>query len=177
MDETTEDFSRLYDKFLIHCIGRRSLHLHYGVGYHSHVIPLLGSNWFTIDLERLETEANETAGYNLILPANYFDAVLCTGLEHIAVPELLLYDIRRGLKPSGHVWIEVSLNSPYRPIPTEYRRITPKGLRIMMRDFDEIFCAAYSPKGSPLRSMSSFYGLKRTDDPTGLSSWRSAGKD
>jgi len=169
MGGTTEELSSLFNKFLIHSIGRKSLYLHYGRDAYFRVSPLLGPNWLAIDLEQLAVDAAETAGYSLCLPANHFDAVLCTGLQRAPQPERLLNDIRRGLKLSGHIWIEVSLNAPHKPAPDEYWRITPKGLQIMMRDFDEIFCAAYSPNRSPLRSISSFYGLKRADEPGCLS--------
>jgi ubiquinone/menaquinone biosynthesis C-methylase UbiE len=67
-----------------------------------------------------------------------FEFIACKAiLEHIPYPEQAISEFWRLLKPGGEVWIEVPMNQPYHPIPQDYWRVTPEGMRIWMQKFEE----------------------------------------
>lgn len=162
MGEASQELPSLFRRFLTATVGMDCLRL----TFDSDKAPELGSNWLIQDLNQVESEACPRLKH----ADNRFDAILCTGLGHLSQPIGLIAEIRRVLKQSGEVWIDVPLTAPYRQSEVEQRaefwRFTPEGLRVLMADFDEVFCSAYLPAGSALRHASFFYGLKpgpRTD--------------
>lgn len=165
--DTVEEFDRLFRRFLAGGTGGRCLRLLFDADSEDE----LGPNWATLDLAPIETRAKEGGQISIDLEDEYFDSVLLTGLSQISRPQFLIAEVRRVLKRTGQIWVQVPLNIPYflsqNPNQREYWRITPEGLRVLFEGFDEIFCSVYLPGGNALRKFSFFYGLKppiETDD-------------
>jgi SAM-dependent methyltransferase len=77
---------------------------------------------------------------------NSADGIFCTGvLEHLESPQRVLEEIRRVLKPSGIVHIEVPFIQPYHTDPYDYWRWTLQGLRLFAQaqGFTEISSGAH----------------------------------
>lgn len=124
----------------------------------------LGRNWLSIDLETIERGASESCKVSLQLEDEYFDKVLCTGLDRVARPATLITEVRRVLKRGGQVWVQAPLNSSYspevdNPYPV-YWQFTPKGFQILLQRFDEIMCSVCPGDRSALQQDSFFYGVK-----------------
>lgn len=164
LGDSVEEFYSLFKKFLTSTAGAKCLR----VLFDADTEQSLGPNWVTLDLNAVECKARETGVVSIDLTDQYFDAMLCTGLERISHPAGLISEARRVLKHTGQIWIQVPLNSPYHPMAkqdkAEYWRITPEGLRVLMKDFEEILCTAFLPQGGALRSASFYYGLKPPEE-------------
>lgn len=168
LGDAIEEFYNLFKRFLAASVGGRCLRLLFDANSE----PELGRNWVTVDLDKIERLARETGTLCIELEDEYFDAVLCTGLDRMSRPHRLIAEVKRVLKRAGQIWVQTPLNAPYLPAgdPTkaEYWRITPDGLRVLLEDFDEILCTVYPQGGSALRVGSFFYGLKSVDEPDDL---------
>ena len=150
----------LFKHFLTTTADYKCLYL----SFDADAAPELGPNWETVDLCTVESRTKELCSVSLDYEDHSFDAVLCTDLDRMSRPEGLITELKRVLKPAGQIWVEALLNGPYfdamNPAQTEYWRITPDGLRILLENVDEIFCSIYLPSGSALRTCSFYYGLK-----------------
>ena len=121
-----------------------------------------GPNWVSVDkydtsdaidrnddIEKLEF-ADET-----------FDAAVCWSvLEHVPNPTKAIQELHRVLKPGGLIWIQLPFLYPYHPDPHDYWRVTPSGLRIWMKDFEEVACACDYWARTRLIAATYFYGIK-----------------
>lgn len=158
---TIDEFFRLYRLFLTGSGGGSCLRLVFSADRETE----LGPNWATLDLSQIAYEESaKRRAVSIDLEEEYFDAVLLTGLEHVSRPEPLIAEVRRVLKRSGQIWVQVPLCTPFhvarKGAHREYWRLTPDGLRMLFEAFDEVFCSVYNPGGSELRVVSFFYGIK-----------------
>jgi SAM-dependent methyltransferase len=121
-----------------------------------------GDNWVSVDL--YDTSPLIDFNYDirsLGFKDSVFDAVVCNAiLEHVDDPQKALSELFRVLRPGGKIWVEVPLNQPYHPSPQDYWRITPDGLRILMRAFEEISCEGFLINTSAIYTGTYFYGQK-----------------
>ncbi len=83
-----------------------------------------------------------------------FDAVfLIEVLEHVNEPQRAVDELRRVLKPGGRLILSVPYIFEMHDVPGDYWRFTEFGLRLMLREFDQIeikrrngyFRAVYTP--------------------------------
>ena len=75
-------------------------------------------------------------GARLPLTDNSFDAVICQAvLEHVEVPEAIIAEVWRVLKPYGYVYVEVPFMQGYHADPGDYRRFTITGLMALLGRF------------------------------------------
>jgi SAM-dependent methyltransferase len=74
-----------------------------------------------------------------LISSNYFDFVVCTEvLEHTLQPFDAVKEIKRILKPDGHVFLSVPFNFRiHGPLPDCWR-FTEHGLRALFKDFEII---------------------------------------
>ncbi|MDG6997815.1 MAG: class I SAM-dependent methyltransferase, partial [Nitrososphaerota archaeon] len=101
--------------------------------------------------------------YDLKFDNNKFDIVVCNAiLEHLEYPNKAILELQRVLKSGGLIWIEVPFNQPYHPSPSDYFRVTPVGLRVWMKDFEEIESGFFKISRSEIYTRIFFYGRKRT---------------
>ncbi len=90
-----------------------------------------------------------------------FDFVACIAvLEHVPYPEKAIAELTRVLKPGGEIWIEIPFNQPYHPSPADYWRVSPDGMRIWMRAFDEQALGLFAPNNSVIYNGIFFHGVK-----------------
>jgi SAM-dependent methyltransferase len=71
------------------------------------------------------------------IPADdgHFDAVICNAvLEHVANPVEVLQEIRRVLKPGGHLYLCIPFMQPEHRCPTDFQRYAKDGLRKLVED-------------------------------------------
>jgi SAM-dependent methyltransferase len=158
--DSIDEFFRLFRLFLSGSLGGNCLRLVFSGDDE----PELGPNWATLDLSQIEDQATTQGAVSIDLADDYFDAVLVSGLERVSRLAPLIAELRRVLRPSGQIWVQVPLCTPFRMENRaeyrEYWRLTPEGLRVLFEAFDEIFCSVYNPGGSSLRAFSFYYGMK-----------------
>jgi hypothetical protein len=129
-------------------------------------LPLGGTRWLSLDLNLVEQRARDAGTAALELPEDYFDRVLCTGIEAISRPSALIADIFRIVKPGGLIWFQtppprlfvIGKNAPR---PT-YWCITPLGLRLLLQNFQEVTSSVLLDPESRLQGTSFYFGTKRT---------------
>jgi SAM-dependent methyltransferase len=91
-----------------------------------------------------------------------FDIIVCNAiLEHVEDPQKALSELCRVLKKEGRIWIEVPFNQPFHPSPNDYWRVTPEGIKIWMKDFQELASGFFKIHGSAFYNGIFFYGYKR----------------
>lgn len=166
--EGADEFRVLFRRFLNSGVDCQCLWLDFDPPCDANLRP----HWMSINLNGIEHNATQVGAVFLDLPDDHFDSVICMSLGRFSRPHGLVAEMRRVLKQSGQIWVETPLNAPYsdgsKGLEADYWRITPDGLRVMLERFDEIFCSAYSPNGSTLRSYSFFYGLKPSAEVSNL---------
>ncbi|MCF7984043.1 MAG: methyltransferase domain-containing protein [Thiohalocapsa sp.] len=162
--EATHEFHSLFNRFIAASRDGRCLRL----AFDGDEVAGFGDNWAGLSLDQVEQRAQAEGRVAIDLEDQYFDAVFCDGLDRVSSPNSLLAELRRVLKDSGQLWIQVPLNAPCSPISgdarTEYWRMTPDGLRALLAGFDEILCSIYAPGNGALCTASFFYGLKPAGD-------------
>ena len=63
-------------------------------------------------------------------PDGSYDSILCNAvLEHVPDPEKVMLELRRLLKPDGHIAVSVPFLQPFHPTPYDFRRYTREGLQ------------------------------------------------
>lgn len=121
-----------------------------------------GPHWVSVDLY----VKSEYIDYNydihdLKFEDNKFDVVVCNAvLEHVEKPLQALSELTRVLKSGGLIWVEIPFNQHYHPSPTDYWRVTLPGLKIWMKDFQEISSGYFAPSGSAIHNGVYFFGRK-----------------
>jgi SAM-dependent methyltransferase len=67
------------------------------------------------------------------MPEGVFDSIICTQVfEHLAFPERAAASLLRLLKPGGVALVTAPFINPVHYEPTDYRRFTPDGLRLVL---------------------------------------------
>ena len=70
---------------------------------------------------------------NIPRPDNSYDVILFNAvLEHVQYPDRVMQELRRLLKPNGHLLLCVPFMQPYHPAP-DYRRYSREGLLEFVR--------------------------------------------
>jgi SAM-dependent methyltransferase len=124
-----------------------------------------GDNWVSIDLY----DTREFIDFNcdvmdMPFPDGEFDVCVCMSvLEHVPDPARAISELSRVLKPGGMIWVQVPQAFFYHA-QTDYWRVTPDGLRIWMRAFDEKICGFFRPHRVSFIGSTFFCGMK---PPTG----------
>jgi hypothetical protein len=156
----TSEIDYLFRRFLSGNGVRRGLRLQ----FQPPRVNLFGKNWVTLDLASVEQGAREAGTASLDFESDYFDMVLCTGLDRISRPVSLIAEIRRVMKRRGQVWAQAPLNkansSETGVASLTYWRFTPEGFQVLFENFDEILCSVYKSTGCLIRRDSFFYGIK-----------------
>ena len=71
------------------------------------------------------------------VPRGVFDTVICTQVfEHLAWPEKAAASIHELLCPGGLLLLTAPFISPVHYVPTDFRRFTPDGLRLILENAD-----------------------------------------
>jgi ubiquinone/menaquinone biosynthesis C-methylase UbiE len=124
----------------------------------------LDQSWLVVELDQIEQRARESGCVSLGLEDEYFDKVLCTGLDRIARPASLIAEMRRVLKRGGQIWVQAPLNRAHRSETNDthpiYWQFTPKGFQVLCERFDEIRCSVRRTAISARQEDSFFYGMK-----------------
>lgn len=121
-----------------------------------------GPNWVSVDKydERDFIDCHDDI-QDLRFPDATFDAAVCVDvLNHVPRPDKAISELHRVLKPGGEIWVQLPFLFPYAPHPVDLWRVSPDGLRIWMKDFDETVCACNYFPGTRLVAMTYFCGTK-----------------
>jgi SAM-dependent methyltransferase len=90
-----------------------------------------------------------------------FDVVVCNAvLECVESPLRAIRELARVLRPGGEIWVEMPFIQAFHPSPqgwNDYWRVSLPGLRLWMRDFEEIASGCF---GSPIWNGVYFHGRK-----------------
>ncbi|PWB39054.1 MAG: class I SAM-dependent methyltransferase [Parcubacteria group bacterium] len=121
-----------------------------------------GSHWVSVDL----FDKSPYIDYNydihdLKFEDNKFDVAVCNAvLEHVENPLKAISELTRVLKSGGLIWVEIPFNQHYHPSPTDYWRVTLPGLKLWLKDFQEISAGYFAPSGSAIHNGVYFCGRK-----------------
>jgi hypothetical protein len=58
------------------------------------------------------------------------------------------------------IWVQLPFLFPYHADPHDYWRATPNGLRLWMRQFEEVHCGCDYWAGTRIVAATFFYGVK-----------------
>jgi SAM-dependent methyltransferase len=102
-----------------------------------------GPNWVSVDkYDNRDFIDRHDDVENLEFDDEEFSAAVCWSvLEHVPHPEKAIQELSRVLRPGGEIWVQVPFLYPYHESPHDYWRVTPDGLRMWLKDFDEVACA------------------------------------
>lgn len=89
-------------------------------------------------LEALPDYVGYLSDYNI--PDSYFDNILCTEvLEYSSSPSALIHQMKRVLKPGGHIFLSVPfLHRMHGDSQYDYYRFTPSSLEYLFSDFHDL---------------------------------------
>lgn len=121
-----------------------------------------GSNWVSVDkYDHSAVIDRHDDIQNLDFPDNSFNAIVCWSvLEHVPEPHIAVDEMFRVLKPGGLIWVQLPFLFPYHGAPQDYWRVTPNGLRMWMRKFDEIHCGCDYWARTRIIAATFYYGRK-----------------
>ena len=69
-------------------------------------------------------------------PSGTYDTIICNAvLEHAEFPDKVMQELRRLLKPTGHLILGVPFIQPYHPAP-DFRRYSREGMEQLGREHD-----------------------------------------
>ncbi len=121
-----------------------------------------GPNWVSVDkYDTSDIIDRHDDIESLEFEDESFNAVVCWSvLEHVPNPTKAITEMYRVLKPGGLLWVQLPFLYPYHSSPNDYWRVTPSGLRIWMKDFEEVACACDYWARTRLVAATYFYGFK-----------------
>jgi SAM-dependent methyltransferase len=149
---------RLFNQFLSRCEGPCIQ-----IAVKDEMGRKFGPNWISVDkYDTSETIDRHDDIEALGFESGSFNAAVCWSvLEHVPHPQLAIAELHRVLKPGGLIWVQLPFLYPYHSDPHDFWRVTPSGLRIWMKDFEEIACACDYWARTRLVAATYFYGVKR----------------
>ena len=149
---------QLFNEFIEGCHKGKCLQ----IGVKDNIGEKFGSNWVSVDkYDKRDFIDYDYDIHDLKFEDESFDAVVCISiLEHIPYPQQAISELERVLKPGGKIWVQLPFLYPYHEAPKDYWRVTPDGLRIWMKNFNEINCGCDFWAGTSLVTATYFYGAK-----------------
>lgn len=121
-----------------------------------------GPHWTSVDL--FDESALIDFNYDihaLNFENECFDVIVCNAvLEHVEDPLTAIDELNRVLKNAGQIWVEIPFNQPYHPSPNDYWRVTLEGMRIWMKDFEEISAGMFKINRSSIYNGIFYFGSK-----------------
>ena len=154
--DKSQEMSRHFKKLIAESKGKNCLQ--FGVRKEKYA-----PNWISVDLyDHSEHIDHHYDIQNLQFEKETFDVVVCNAiLEHVENPVQAVHEMHRVLKNGGLIWVEVPFNQPYHPSPDDYWRVTVPGIRIWMKDFNEISTGFFKINRSIIYNGIYFYGQNR----------------
>lgn len=148
-----------FELFLESCAGKQCLQ----IGVKDSIGKKFGPNWVSADkYDTREFIDFQYDIHDLGFEDELFDGVACISiLEHVPEPQTAIAEMHRVLKPGGKIWVQLPFLFPYHEAPKDYWRVTPDGLRVWMKQFDEISCGMYCWVRTPLITSTYFWGEKK----------------
>ncbi len=134
----------------------------------------LAPHWVSVDLyDESDLIDFHCDIHDLQFADESYDVVVCNAvLEHVETPERAISELGRVLRPGGRIWVEVPFNQPYHAAPSDFWRVSPSGLRIWMRDFEETAVGFFTIYGCPIDTGVFYFGRKPKRSARGDSTLR-----
>ncbi|NER19873.1 MAG: class I SAM-dependent methyltransferase [Symploca sp. SIO1B1] len=158
MGNLAKERDELFNKLIAGSTTKKCLQ----IGVKEDIGAKFGSNWVSVDQFDMRDFIDFHYDiHDLKFVDSEFDIVVCISiLEHIPYPEKALKELYRVLKPGGEIWVQLPFHFPYHEAPKDYWRASPDGLRIWMKDFQEIRCGSFLCTKTSLVTSTFFYGAK-----------------
>jgi len=100
---------------------------------------VVGPQVINVDIALLPGVGVVGDAHRLPVRSRSLAGVICTGvLEHVRDDRQVVAEFLRCLKPGGGLYVEAPFLQGYHPDPTDYRRFTGAGLRLLLSDFEEV---------------------------------------
>jgi SAM-dependent methyltransferase len=100
---------------------------------------VLGPQVINVDIFRLQGVGLVGDAHRLPVRSASIAGVISTGvLEHVRDDRQVVAEFLRCLKPGGGLYVEAPFLQGYHPDPTDYRRFTGAGLRLLLADLEEV---------------------------------------
>jgi SAM-dependent methyltransferase len=88
------------------------------------------------------------------IPNESFDVVFCTQvIEHVEVPEFMVSQVKRVLKPGGLVILNAPFLYPFHGMPEDHSRFTTSQLRFLFKDYEISECGILGGVGSSMATI------------------------
>ena len=158
MGNLAKERDELFNKLIAESTTKKCLQ----IGVKEDIGAKFGSNWVSVDQFDMRDFIDFHYDiHDLKFVDSEFDIVVCISiLEHVPYPEKALKELYRVLKPGGEIWVQLPFHFPYHEAPKDYWRASPDGLRIWMKDFQEIRCGSFLCTQTSLITSTFFYGAK-----------------
>jgi SAM-dependent methyltransferase len=155
------EHERSFNQLLEESKGKRCLQ----IGVKDQYRAKFGPDWVSVDLYDMRDFIDYHYDItDLKFPDGSFDVVVCISiLEHVPDPLRAIQELRRVLAPGGKIWVQLPFHYPYHEGPHDFWRVSPEGLRIWMRDFNEILCGSMLWSRTALASSTFYYGRKPSE--------------
>jgi SAM-dependent methyltransferase len=100
---------------------------------------VLGPRVISLDISLLPGVVVVGDAHRLPIRSASLAGAISTGvLEHVRDDRQVVAEFFRCLKPGGGLYVEAPFLQGYHPDPTDYRRFTGAGLRLLLSDFEEV---------------------------------------
>ena len=154
-----DERNRLFDAFIEASEGKRGLQ----ISVKDEIGQKFGDNWVSVDKYDDREFIDHAYDINdLQFEDESFDVVVCWSvLEHVPDPLESIAEMTRVMKPGGEIWVQLPFLFPYHESPRDFWRVTPDGLRIWMKDYEEIACGCDFWSRSSLAGAAFFHGRKK----------------
>jgi SAM-dependent methyltransferase len=158
MGNLAKERNELFNKLIAENTKKKCLQ----IGVKEDIGAKFGSNWVSVDQFDMRDFIDFHYDiHDLKFVDSEFDVVVCISiLEHIPYPEKAIKELHRVLRPGGEIWVQLPFHFPYHEAPKDYWRASPDGLRIWMKDFNEILCGSFLFTRTSLVTSTFFYGTK-----------------
>lgn len=130
-------YSLVPDNGVVLDIGSRGIEASYS--FSSDRLTKRGIRLIGLDIEFIEGVALIADACAVPIKDDNIDCIFCISvLEYVPIPQQVINEALRVLKPGGYIYLSTPFVFPHHPPPTDLFRFSPDGLRILAKGFQTI---------------------------------------